>query len=146
MPLKDIVQTGLVSCPLGTPVLEIAKLMDTENVGAVLVTEKGKAAGIVTDRDLVLRCVVKQLDPESTTVEEVMTPVVETISENQGIYEAIHTLKNGVVRRVVVVDEGGMPTGLLSFDDLFELIAEEISALKDVVQPENAKIVAQTAA
>jgi CBS domain-containing protein len=121
-------------------VWEVAKKMQEQEVGAVLITSEGKPRGIVTDRDLVLRCLVKKLDPELTTVEEVMTPSVETIAESEGLFGAIRALQRGSVRRIVIVDEAGSPCSLLSFDDVFEVLAEELGYLKDVVKPTSTKI------
>jgi signal-transduction protein with cAMP-binding, CBS, and nucleotidyltransferase domain len=139
MPLRDIVKQKLVSCRLETPVREVAKIMDAENVGAVLVVNEGKPAGIVTDRDLALRCVARTVEAEALTAEEVMTPSVESVSDDQGIYNAIHSMKNGLVRRIAVVNEAGTVTALLSFDDLFTLIADEIQELRDLVRPADGK-------
>lgn len=140
MALRNYVRENLVSCSLDTPVLEVAKMMDEQNVGAVLVLNEGKSAGIVTDRDIAIRGVAKNKNVELVTVEEIMTPAVETVSEDQGIAGAIRAMKYGMVRRIVVTNASGAPTAVLSFDDLFGLLADEMKDLATVVKPFDAKL------
>lgn len=145
MPLKNIVKSKLISCRLDTPVGDIAQMMDAENVGAVLIVEENKPVGIVTDRDLTIRCLARRLDPALCTAREVMTSTVETVSDDQGIFSAIRAMKNGMVRRIAIVNEAGSVTTLLSFDDLFTLVADEIQDLRDLIQPSDAKWTRQVA-
>lgn len=145
MPLRNIVKSKLVSCRVDTPVCDIAQMMDSENVGAVLIVEENKPVGIVTDRDLTIRCLARRLDPAVTTAREVMTSTVETVSEDQGIFTAIRAMKNGMVRRIAIVNEAGSVTTLLSFDDLFTLVADEIQDLRDLIRPSDAKWTRQVA-
>lgn len=145
MSIASIVREKLISCAPDTLVCEVAKIMESEDVGAVLILNAGKPIGIVTDRDLTTRCVARCLNVELTTIEEVMTPVVETILETEGIYSAIRAMRNGSIRRIVAVDEAGKATRVISFDDLFSLVAQEINDLKELVQPFDSKI-EQTAA
>lgn len=140
MPLRNIVRKNLVTCSPETSVAEVAGLMKDREVGAILVIEDKLPVGIVTDRDLVLRCLADNVDCNGASAEDVMSPAVETISDEDGIYDVVQKMRKAWIRRVVVVNDLGEATGLLSFDDIFELIAEEIGALKEVVQPREPKL------
>jgi len=146
MALKDFIQKGVISCEMGTPIFDVARTMDSENVGAVVVMGEGTPRGIVTDRDLVIRGLARKIDLETTIVDDVMTPAVECIDENESLSGALRTMKRGGVRRIVVLGEGGMATALLSFDDLFNLLAQQMNDLREIVMPLDSKIAEKSAA
>jgi CBS domain-containing protein len=135
MALRHILSNRLFTCSPETPVCEIAKLMRDEDIGAVVVTEKKIPVGIVTDRDLTLRCIAEARESSMMTAEDVMSGGVETVSDDEGIYDVIQKMRGGWVRRVPIVNAMGEAVGLLSFDDIFDLIAEEMGALQEVVRP-----------
>jgi len=145
MPLSNILRRELTRCDPSTPLSQVADLMLKNEVGAVLVIDNRKPVGIITDRDLVLRCLAKRLDPDALTAEEIMSRPVESVSENEGIYGVVRKMRNAWVRRVPIVDAQGEAIGLLSFDDIFELIADEMNFLKEVVRPRETKISTQAA-
>jgi CBS domain-containing protein len=145
MSLRTLLKRKLISCSEDTSIEEVAQMMDSENIGAVLVCEDGRPTGIVTDRDIVLKCVVRGLECAKTPVKDIMTGSVETVDINEGIYDVLQVMKKAEVRRVPVVDEGGQAVGLLSFGDLYQLLAEEISALAPLAAPEEPKLVEEAA-
>ena len=145
MPLNEIVQREMASCKPSDSVFDVAQIMKDKAVGAVVVLESRKPVGILTDRDLVLRCLTQPMDLSLTTAEEVMSPAVETVLATAGIYDVTKKMKQAWVRRVVIVDEAGDAVAVLSFDDVFDLIAEEITNLKEVIKPLVPKFVDQAA-
>ncbi|MBI3336113.1 CBS domain-containing protein [Candidatus Peregrinibacteria bacterium] len=145
MSLHNILERKVISCTPETPIKEVAELMDKENVGAILVLQKGKPQGIITDRDIVIRCVVKGLDCTGTAVKEMMTENVETVNVDDGIYDVVQVMKKNKIRRVPVIDSSGKAVGLLSFSDVYQLLAKEIGDLSVPVAPEEPKIVEQAA-
>lgn len=105
--------------------LEVARLMLEHEVGTVVVVdEDGQPEGIVTDRDIVLRCVAEELRPAKTKVARVMTPDVHTVHEETSIEVALEEMADKEVRRLVVVDDGGRVTGIASLDDFLEGLVE----------------------
>lgn len=128
MPLSDIVQNKVISCTLGTPIHEVADLMKSHDVGAVLVTDGDKPVGICTDRDIVLRCVCEDL-PLDTTVDKIMTKHVDTVGIDEGLQDVIRHMRDKEIRRVCVVDTNGRAVGLISFGDIVGLLAKELSDL-----------------
>jgi CBS domain-containing protein len=96
---------------------EVARTMRDDNIGAVVVAENGAAAGLVTDRDIVIRAVANGRDPNSTSVAEVASRDLRTLTPDQSLEDAIALMHDWDVRRVVVVQDG-RPVGILSLGDL----------------------------
>ena len=121
-----------------TPVQQAAKLMRDHHIGALVVTEGGEGArvpvGIVTDRDLVVEVVAADVDYRTLTVGDIMSERPATIRETEGVFEVIAQMRNGGVRRLVVVDADGQLLGIVAMDDLIPLLAEELSALAQAIR------------
>jgi CBS domain-containing protein len=96
---------------------EVARIMRDDDIGAVVVVENGAAAGLVTDRDIVVRAVADGRDPNSTPVGEVASRDLRTLTPDQNVEDAIALMRGWDVRRVVVV-QGGRPVGIISLGDL----------------------------
>lgn len=100
--------------------------MKVERVGTLVVLDSdGRPEGIVTDRDIALRVVGERRDPDTTPLSAVMTSPVDAINEDTTIDWALHRMADRGVRRLVVVDDEGMMSGLLSMDDVLALLIEE---------------------
>lgn len=113
-------------------VLAAAQQMASQEVGTLVVTDGGgRPAGIVTDRDLVVRCLAEGLSPEDTKVWEVMTRDPVTVWENTEADAALETMAEESVRRLVVVDGSERAVGIVSLDDLLEgLMAQGSNVLE----------------
>jgi CBS domain-containing protein len=91
---------------------------------------------MVTDRDIAVGIVAKGLDPETLSVEEVMTPELFAVQESAGVSETIELMRSRGVRRLPVCDAAGALVGLVSADDLIDLLAEELNALARMISRE----------
>ena len=140
--LKNIMDPNITYCLTSTTVLEVAQAMREDNVGAVLVLSNGEPQGFITDRDIVMRCILDRLDPRLTTAAHVMSEGVECVRWDQDVYDVAEIMKNAQVRRVAVVDEGGNAVGVVSFDDVFDLLSEELANLREAVHPRSRKLAA----
>jgi CBS domain-containing protein len=101
-----------------TTLADAAKVMERADIGDVLIVDGTRQLrGIVTDRDIAIRAVAEGRDPNTTTVDEIMTPTVETISSSATVREAIETMRRHDIRRLPVV-AGGSPIGVVSLGDL----------------------------
>lgn len=109
-----------------------ARRMAEHEVGTLVVVEPNglsRAIGMVTDRDLLVRCVAGTRDPETTTVAEVMSAPVHAIDEDTPVDEAVRRMAATGTRRLVVTGEAGRMIGILSLDDVLELIIGETTAI-----------------
>ena len=118
------------------PVLESARRMRDRQVGAVIVVDEMRPVGIITDRDLTVRVLAAGLDPQATRVSEIMTPSPTTISEDESIETAVGYMRAGRFRRLPVVGRDGRLVGILSLDDVLELVAEELADLGQLLKRE----------
>lgn len=119
--VKDIVQTkpgNVVTVDVGASVLEAAGVMNEHRIGALVVTEAGRMAGICTERDVLRRVVAPAKDPAKTTVGQVMTSEVACCSPQTDIEEARSVMKNRRIRHLPVLNDDGDLMGMISIGDL----------------------------
>ncbi|HET9947722.1 MAG TPA: CBS domain-containing protein [Longimicrobiales bacterium] len=111
-------------------VLAAARRMSAQEVGTLVVVDAGgQPEGIVTDRDIVVRCVADELDPAETKVREVMTVDPVTVHEDTTLDAALETMADKEVRRVIVVNDAGRVVGIASLDDFLEGV---VAATEDI--------------
>jgi signal-transduction protein with cAMP-binding, CBS, and nucleotidyltransferase domain len=121
----------------GESVMDVARRMAEYNVGTVVVVDPSrKPVGIVTDRDIVLRSVAQGQDGESTPVSVVMTRGVRTADESLPIEQALQTMAGAEARRLVVTGPEGQVAGLVSLDDILELLAGEAETIGRILRQE----------
>ena len=108
-----------------TPVSEAARLMESEDVGALPVLEGEQLAGIITDRDIVIRAVASEKDPKGMPVREVASREVSTIGPDDNLADALKVMASAQVRRIPVVDEGNRLVGMLSQADVALQVKEK---------------------
>lgn len=116
MSLRWYRRPRMVALRPNRPVIEAARALESNNIGAVLVMREGELAGIVTDRDLAVRALGQGLDPQ-TPISQVMTPNVITLPSNANAEDALNQMKVHNVRRIPLVDEGDL-VGMVTLDDL----------------------------
>lgn len=93
------------------------RMMTDNKIGALLVVEKGRIAGIFTERDVLNKVVSAGLDPDSTPVEQVMVRDPQTINVDKPLAYALFMMAEGGFRHVPVVDQSGAPLGMVSARD-----------------------------
>jgi CBS domain-containing protein len=110
---------------------QAANRMREGGIGCLLVADDGELRGIVTDRDLVVRCLALGVSPEAP-VAQFMTSSVITLSTTDDICAAYRAFRRSGVRRLPVLDGHGLVVGLLTIDDLF---LDVFQRLADVLGP-----------
>lgn len=101
-----------------TPVRQIAELMASEDVGAIPILEGEQLAGMVTDRDIVVRAIAKGKNPEGMAVREILSRDVVTVQPDQDLSDVLQLMAQHQVRRVPVVDEDKRLVGVVSQADV----------------------------
>lgn len=144
MPIGEICVRDVVVAGPETPVLEAAKLMAKHHVGNLVVVReepRGRVVpiGIITDRDIVRNVVAEALDPAVFTLGDLVARDLVTAREDEGVFECMQQMRINGIRRMPVVDRNGSLVGILSLDDLIQLLAEEMSELGKVIVREQAR-------
>ncbi|MDD5266331.1 MAG: CBS domain-containing protein [Methylococcales bacterium] len=133
MTLKTICNREVLIAQKYDTLVEAAKLMREYQVGSIVVVEEQNGlrypAGIVTDRDLVIEVIAKEVDINSVTLGDVMYRDIILGKENDDVNETIKIMRQKGIRRLPVVDDNGALVGIVTLDDLIDLIAEQ---LKDI--------------
>ncbi len=118
MLVKEVMSTDVLAITPDAPVSAAARLLRRGNVGAVPVTAgNGRLCGVLTDRDIVLRCVAAGKQPEETPVRDIMTRRVKSVGPGEEVDAAARLMGLEQVRRLPVVEDGKL-VGLLSLGDL----------------------------
>lgn len=118
MKVSDVMTTEVESVQLSSTLEEAASIMKVENVGAVpVIDEDDDLVGILTDRDIVVRCVAEGKNPAETNVEEVLSHELETIEPDVDVEEAAQLMADRQLRRLPVCEDGEL-VGMVSIGDL----------------------------
>ena len=118
MKVCDIMTGKVITITPAEPVSAAAKLLRLYNIGALPVVDGHRALrGIVTDRDIVTRCVALESDPRQTAVAEIMSRGVVTATPFEEVSAAARAMSADRVRRLPVLDEGRV-VGMVSLADL----------------------------
>lgn len=133
MPIEDLARSDAITAPPETPVTDLATIMAEEKVGSVVITNGDAPVGIVTDRDLTVRILGEQADLASQTAEDVMTTDLCTAEPDAGFYEAASLMAEHGVRRLPVC-EGDSLVGIITADDMTELLADEQQHLGNIIR------------
>ena len=141
MPIGDVCMRDVVVATKDATVQEAAALMRRHHVGDLVVVEEradGRKipVGIVTDRDMVVSVVAPTLNAAVYTVGDLAIRELVTVKEDQGIFEAIQQMRMTGVRRMPVVDHAGGLVGIISVDDLVQLLSEEMGELAKLISRE----------
>lgn len=123
-----------------TPVVRVAQLMRENHIGAVIVIEdaapRNRPVGLITDRDLVIEVLAMDVNPQTLTAGDVMTADPQTIRESDAVSDAVETMRRVGVRRLPVVDAENRLVGIVTFDDLVEVLAQELTGLAATIRRE----------
>ena len=122
--IRDLMTSNPATAEPSTTVVDAARIMASEDVGPVPIVEGGRLTGIVTDRDLVVRVLAESKDPNSTTVGEIASSDLTTVSPDTDLHEALDLMSASQVRRLPVV-EGGQLVGIVAQADIARAADEE---------------------
>lgn len=116
------------------------KLMRHYHVGSLVVVDEGEGrrtpVGIVTDRDVVVEVDAMDLDSKVITAGDIMSSDLVTVPETESLLKTIEVMRFRGVRRVPVVDGDNRLMGIVTIDDLLEVLAEELTNIAHIVARE----------
>src|SRR6266404_1969411 len=125
MKISEVMTTDVATASVDTTLEEIATMMRAENVGAIpILDEDEELAGIVTERDIVIRCIADGKDATEATAEDILSYRVDSISPDQNVEAAARLMASKQIRRLPVVENGKL-VGIISIGDLAVKIRDE---------------------
>lgn len=144
MQLSDICELDVVFCSRKTTILEAARMMRQHHAGDLIVVDEADdertPAGIITDRDIVIDVLGKNLDPATTLVGDTMVHFSHLVvaRDTEDVTEAAERMRAHGVRRLPVVNHAGALVGVVTLDDLLQLLARNANLLAEIVTRQQA--------
>ncbi len=129
--ISTVMATQLVTAEAHESVTVVAKRMADNGVGAVLIVDKERLIGVVSERDLLTRVLAKHFDADTTGVGDICTPAPATLDTGQSLKDALGIFRMRKFRHLPVVDEKGKPVGLVSTTDLHAYLLDELERFVD---------------
>jgi CBS domain-containing protein len=126
MKVGEYCKRAVIAIASSSDAAEAAKLMRQQHVGFLIVHREGdtlrKPVGVLTDRDLVLGVMARDVDPHAVTVDDVMSRKPLTANEADELSEVLQAMRLAGFRRVPVVDARGALSGIMAIDDAIEVV------------------------
>jgi CBS domain-containing protein len=131
MLVRDVMSSPVVTMDEDESSNKAAANMDMHDLGAVIVTNKaGKSIGIITERDLVIRVIAKNLKPDTVKAKEIMTTPLVTIEPEATISDAARRMTRLDIRRLGVIYKGNL-VGIISSKDILGVMPELIESMQE---------------
>jgi len=144
MLVKDIMSSPVVTLNENEASNKAAVVMDKNDLGCIIVTNKaGNSIGIITERDLVIRVLAKNLKPDTVKAKEIMTTPLVTIEPDAAITEAARRMNRLDIRRLGVIYKGNL-VGIISSKDILGVMPELIEIIQERSRIEDANRTEET--
>ena len=131
--VRDIMKSDVVSMPATKTIHEAAKEMASKSISCVIVTERKKPVGIVTERDLVRKVIAKEKSTEGLLIKDIMTKNPITVKPDTSIVDAARMMKRNKIRRFPIIEKGVL-VGIITETDI-------LYGMNDMVRHLNWKLV-----
>ena len=134
--LKDFATVEVAVVGPETSALFAAQFMRKHHVGALVVvdsTDKTRPIGILTDRDLVLALMAEGLDPAVFTAGDIMSVELVVAKPDMDAMDAVQLMRTNRLRRLVIVDDAGLLVGIVTMEDILELLTRQLADLTAAV-------------
>lgn len=133
----------VVSAAPDESIRTVARRMLEYDVGTIVILEDargGRAVGMVTDRDIALRCVARHVDADERPVAEIMTQPVRTVAAATPIEDVLTRMAGAATRRLVVTEDQDRPVGILSLDDILDWLVRESGVIGRLLEKQEPHI------
>jgi CBS domain-containing protein len=141
MLVGDYCNRDVVTIGKNESIRNAAKLMRKHHVGDVLVVESKNGTripiGMLTDRDIVVEVIADDVDMDDLWVEDIMSFRLVTSNEKDDLMKTIKRMRINGVRRIPIVNQAGGLVGILSIDDILDVITEQLMDLDQIIAKEN---------
>jgi CBS domain-containing protein len=130
MKVEDVMIEGVITIDSDASVMKAVKMMNENEIGCLIVTRRGKAVGIVTERDLLARVIAKSKNPKKTRVREIMTKPLISGQPEMDLEEATKLMFKMKIKKLPVVESEGKLAGLITLTDVARFQPQMIRILK----------------
>jgi CBS domain-containing protein len=127
--VEDVMTREIITIDENATVKEAAEIMDKKEISCLIALRKGRAIGIITERDLLKRIIVEAKNPEKTTVEKVMSSPLEVVAVGTDLEKALRLMFLKKIKKLPVVDKDSL-LGLVSLTDIARCQPALITLLK----------------
>ncbi|MCL2013482.1 MAG: CBS domain-containing protein [Oscillospiraceae bacterium] len=136
MTVKDVMSSKVCTVTRSDTAADAARVMNKYDIGSVPVVENENLCGIITDRDIVIRCIAGGRQPDMCKINDIMSPATATVTSEQSLAEAERLMSNAQVRRLPVVASGRLE-GIVSLADIARIrpTAEIAKTLSEISMP-----------
>jgi CBS domain-containing protein len=139
MRLRELMSTQVITVAPEADLVEAARLMRRHHVGFLVVLKpsprgSGVLTGVLTDRDIVIQTLARDVDPHAVTVGDIMTTEVMTGRDEEGLATLLTRMRRAGIHRVPIVNGAGMVVGIVSVDDIIRCLAGLTGQLADTVK------------
>ncbi len=132
--IRDVMAPRPIAVPATATLTEVARQMRDADIGDVIVQDGNQVAGIVTDRDIVVRAIADDLAPGQVSVAEICSNDLVTVRPDDPVERAVQLMRGAAVRRLPVAEDGNV-VGVVTLGDL-ALERDPASALADISSAE----------
>jgi CBS domain-containing protein len=136
----ELCNRDVVTATTDMTILDAARLMRDQHVGCLVVIatkdDRIEPVGMLTDRDIVIEIIAEGIDINQVTVGDIMSYAVLKVPEDESIFDTAQRMRARGVRRVPVVSNTCSLVGILAFDDILEMLSEELSVLSRLTSRE----------
>jgi CBS domain-containing protein len=140
MQAAELCNRHVVTASRDMSIPDAARLMRDRHVGSLVVTDtsdgKPLPVGILTDRDIVIEIISRDIPLDQVTVGDIMTYALLKVTEDENIFDVAQRMRARGVRRVPVISRLGDLIGIIAADDILELLSEELSLLSKITMRE----------
>ena len=137
--VKDIMAVNVVTMPPDASVLEVAKSMTEMDIGSVIIVDKDRPVGIITEADIVRRVISEERDVKKTTASEIMTSPIIHVEPGTGLTDAMRVMAKSNIRRVAVLKNNSL-AGIITSRDILRWSPELIDILVESLRLRNEEV------
>jgi len=130
---------GVFTLPADKSIYDAAKLLKKTGVGSVIVTRKGKASGIITERDIIHKVIAAGKNPKKVKLKSIMSRPLKVIKASDSVEAAALALRNNRVKRLPVVDKEGRLVGIITEGDLLRVYPGIVDVISEMQEIRSAK-------
>jgi Predicted signal-transduction protein containing cAMP-binding and CBS domains len=137
MTVSELLIEGIETAGPSATAEALAMRLTEVGVGSIVIEEEMRPVGIVTDRDIAARVDARNRAADEVTAAEIMTEDPVTVRDDAGLFAVTETMRDHGVRRMPVVTDAGKLVGIITLDDVMQLLARELNNLADVIEAES---------